>query len=219
MKAFRRPHSRRELIADLCVHVAGLSFGAVGAATLIVLALRGDDPLIIAGLAIYAVGLAGMLGFSALYHLAHLSPRTDLYRRLDHAAIYILIVSTLTPFALNEIGSPLSVVVVTVAWLAAGGGVALTLFSPRRQRKLSVGLYLLLGWVAFVALNPMMAEVSRSALILLAVGGLFYSVGVLFHLWRRLPYQNAIWHVCVLAGAGCHYAAVLGEFILGGSSL
>lgn len=208
-----RSYSHGELRADRCIHIAGAIAGVAAALTLLVLAGWRGGLGLLAALAPYAVGLSAMLGLSALYHLARLSPRTELYRRLDHAAIYVLIAGTLTPFAWREIGGPSGLFVIAVAWFAALIGVVLKFRYPRRLESLSVVLYLALGWIGFMALNPMTAKLPQPVIVLLLVGGVFYSLGVAFHLWRRLPYQNVVWHLCVLVGAGCHYAAVVVAFV------
>jgi hemolysin III len=96
-------------------------------------------------------------------------------------------------------------------WSVALGGVVLKLFWPRRLDRLSVAAYLLLGWSIVVVLDPLLGALSAAGLALLAAGGLLYSLGVVFHLWQRLRYQNAIWHAFVLAAAACHFSAVLSE--------
>ena len=98
-----------------------------------------------------------------------------------------------------------------------GLGVALKLIWPYRFERLSVVVYLFLGWTVLVVIEPLFSAVSIAAIVLLAAGGILYSVGVMFHLWERLPYQQPIWHAFVVAGAACHYAAILCEFVLPGT--
>jgi hemolysin III len=102
-------------------------------------------------------------------------------------------------------------------WAVAGTGVMLKLIWVHRFPRFSVVLYLFLGWTIVVAFETLLASMSRLGLILLVMGGVLYSVGVLFHLWQRLPYQQPIWHGFVIAAAACHYAVVLGEVALPGS--
>ncbi len=202
-------YGRDEQIADRCIHVIGVTGSVIGFAVLITVALAQDSFPLLISLALYGTGLVAMLGCSALYNMTHHASRKEVLRRLDHAAIFIMIAGSYTPFALVKIGGAWGVGLFGYVWIIAAGGVLMKLLDPRRLERLSIGLYLLLGWVGVVALNPLLSALPLPAIALLGTGGLLYSVGVLFHLWGRLVYQNAIWHAFVLAGAACHYAAVL----------
>src|SRR4029079_5520368 len=164
-----------------------------------------------------AAGLAAMFSCSAAYHLFRASRRRDWLQRLDHAAIFAMIAGTYTPFTLR-LERAWALGLTSAIWAVAALGMALKLWQPRRVSKmirgsLSVVLYVALGWIALVALGPFAASLAPSTLILLAAGGVIYSAGVVFHLWERLPYQNAIWHGCVLIAAAVHYLAVLRTLI------
>jgi hemolysin III len=209
-------YSRAERRADAAVHVVGLALGLAGCVGLAAAALSRPDagPRLLAGLVPYAAGLTAMLACSALYNLtdATAAPaRKRLFRRLDHAAIFLMIAGTYTPFALVAIGGAWGAGLLAFVWAVAAGGVAAELLGVRRSERLSVAAYLLLGWSILPALGPLSAAVSPAGVALLAAGGALYSVGAGFHLWRGLPFQNAVWHGFVLAGAACHYAAVLRE--------
>jgi hemolysin III len=177
-------------------------------------AARHRDPVLIASVLIYGAGLIAMLGCSALYHLAESGRRKEWFRCLDHAAIFFMIAATYTPFTLNRIGGPWGIGLFAFVWLVAIFGISIKLLWPRALDGLSIVAYLLLGWSILAALDPLISAVSPEALALLIVGGLLYSLGILFHVWDRLPYQNAIWHAFVLAAASCHYAAILSDVIL-----
>jgi hemolysin III len=129
-------------------------------------------------------------------------------RRLDHSAIYLLIASTYTAFLL-PMQSLAAAALLGINWFAALFGTALKLAWPFRFDRTSVALYLVLGWSGLLALRPIGETLPRAALILIVAGGVLYSAGVIFHAWRGLRFQNAIWHGFVLAAALCHYAAVL----------
>ena len=150
-----------------------------------------------------------MLGCSAAYNLLRTSRRRDWLRRFDHAAIFAMIAGTYTPFTILGLQGGWSAGLTVVIWSVAAIGIALKLWQPRRIEAISVALYLGLGWIGLVALQPFVAALDTSTLSLLAAGGILYSVGVIFHLWRRLPYHNAIWHGFVVVAAGIHYLAVL----------
>ena len=171
------------------------------------------EPRELAALAVYALGLLGMTTCSLLYNLAREHRHRELLRRLDHAAIFVMIAGSYTPFLLLSIGGAWGWGMLGFVWTAALGGVTLKLGWPGRFEHASILAYLAMGWCILVATGPLLTAVSTAGLLLLGIGGLFYSVGVAFHLWRRLPGQNAIWHGCVLAGAICHFAAVVLEVL------
>jgi hemolysin III len=209
MHTFTPTYRRGEQIVDRCVHYVGLVAAPIGAVVLIVAAAERERALTVISVAIYGVGLLGMIGASALYNLAAPSRRKELLRRLDHAAIFLMIAGTYTPFTLVRMGGPWGHGIAVFVWLAAVTGIALKLLYPRRLEGLSILLYLAIGWAILVGLKPLFAAVPLPAIILIGVGGLLYSFGVVFHLWHRLPYHNAIWHACVLGAAACHWVAVL----------
>ena len=205
-------YTAAERRADATVHAAGLAFGLSACVVLgVAMQTGGHDLAAIAALAIYASGLMAMLACSALYNLTVDGPRKRLYRRLDHAAIFLMIAGTYTPFALVALGGAWGFGLLAVVWVAAAAGIAVELLDHGRHDGLSVTAYLLLGWTVLPALGPLAAALSPTGLVLLLAGGVLYSVGAAFHLWTSLPYQNAIWHGFVLTAAACHFAAVLRE--------
>ena len=206
------PHpTRAEWRADAAVHAVGLTLALVGCAALAALTPPGAEWLRLVGLVPYAVGLPAMLACSALYNLTPEGGRKRLFRRLDHAAILLMIAGTYTPFTLVKIAGTWGAGLLAFVWGVAGTGIAAELLGLGRHDGLSVAAYLLLGWSVLAALGPLSAAVSPAGLALLVAGGVLYSAGVAFHLWTRLPYHTAVWHGFVLAAAACHYAAVLGE--------
>jgi hemolysin III len=155
------------------------------------------------------MGLLLMLALSAAYNMWPISPAKWVLRRFDHSAIYLLIAGTYTPFlaqtknVLGSAGLGLGV------WLSAAIGMALKLALPGRFDRLAIVLYLLLGWSGVIAYDTLASALPSASLWLLAIGGILYSLGVVFHVWRGLRFHNAIWHGFVLLAASCHYAAVL----------
>jgi hemolysin III len=165
-------------------------------------------------LGVYGAGLVAMFACSAGYHLIRKARAKEIFRRLDHAAIFVMIAGTYTPFALLNMGGAWGIGLLSAVWAIALIGVVMKLALPRIFERLSVPLYLAQGWAVLVAIKPLVAAVPTLALVLIGVGGVLYTIGVLFHLWDRLPYHNAIWHGFVLVAAGVHYAAILDATIL-----
>lgn len=214
MENRRRPpiawnYDRAELIADGVVHVVGVSLGSIGAVALVTIAALSARAGDIASVTIYAAALIAMLGCSAAYNMWPVSPVKWLLRRFDHSAIYLLIAGTYTPFVAQMKTGFTSIALMAGVWLTAIVGLFFKLLLPGRFDRLAVGLYLLLGWSGAIAYDAVIAALPESTLWLLLAGGLFYSVGVIFHVSRNMRFQNAIWHLFVLLGAAVHYAAVL----------
>lgn len=208
-----REFAARELAADRIVHLLGIALGVTGAIAIVVVAavMRRLDEL--PPILIYAAGLLAMLSCSAAYNMFRTSRWRDWLRRFDHAAIFAMIAGTYTPFTLLGLKGAWSISLTAVIWAVAAIGIAIKLLKPQRIETVSIGLYLALGWIGVVAAGPFMAAFDPVTLSLLAAGGILYSSGVVFHLWHRLPYQNAIWHGFVLAAAAVHYAAVVGVVV------
>jgi hemolysin III len=199
------PPTRREIVADGVMHMLGLGLGLPAAVAMVALGERVGQ---IVPAAIYAGGLLAMLGCSAAYNMLRRSPLRGWLRRFDHAAIFAMIAGTYTPFT-TALSGLWAVALTGTIWSLAGLGIVAKLRQPRWIEPISTALYLALGWIGILTVGPFRAALEAPPLILLAIGGVLYSVGVIFHLWRRLPYQNAIWHGFVLLAAAVHYAAVL----------
>jgi hemolysin III len=192
----------------------GILGGVVGSAILVgVAASVADRPILPAGL-VYSVCLLTMLGSSAAYHLASNASRREFLRQVDHAAIFLMIAGTYTPFTTCRLHGVWAIGMTAAVWTGAIIGAAMKLVGPRGLERGSIVAYLALGWMILVGLRPMLASVDVLTAILIGVGGAFYSVGVGFHLWRALPFHNAIWHSFVLFAASCHYAAILHGVVL-----
>ena len=155
-----------------------------------------------------------MLGSSAAYHLASKASRREFLRQVDHAAIFLMIADTYTPFTTCRLHGVWAIGMTAAVWTGAVTGAVLKLICPRRVERVSIVAYLALGWVILVGMRPMLASVDVRTAVLIGVGGVLYSIGVGFHLWRALPFQKAIWHSFVLVAASCHYAAILRGVVL-----
>lgn len=194
--------------ADLVVHVVGLTLAVVGGVVLLALAVRAHSISLVVGVSIYAAGVVAMLAFSTAYNFAPARLRPSL-RRLDHAGIFLMIASSYTPFTTHSLKGAWAWGMTAAVWTLAAAGALGKLLAPTIDRRFWVAVYLLLGWLVVVALKPMIDGVTWVALLLLAIGGLLYSVGVVFHVNRRLKFSRAIWHGHVVAAAAAHWAAVL----------
>lgn len=204
------PHtpSAAEHWADAAVHLAGVLFAICALAFLFPHAAALENGF---SLLVYGCGLAAMLGASAAYNLWS-GPAKEILRRVDHAMIFVMIAGSYTPFVMLRLNGSTAALVGGVVWTGALIGVALKLLYPRRFERLSLVLYLALGWMLVVCFRPLMDSLAVSTLVLLLAGGLLYTAGVPIHLATRLRFHNAAWHACVLAAAICHFAAITGEF-------
>jgi hemolysin III len=204
----KRPYSAGELLADGVVHGLAIIAGIIAFPVLFSrLVVQGTTSEGIA-LAVYAAGFFLMFGFSLAYNMTPPSQLKWLLRRFDHSSIYLMIAGTYTAL-LSQIEDRFwAWVLIGGVWLGALGGSALKLLLPGRWDRVSIALYLLLGWVAVIAIGPLIASLPAATMILVAIGGLLYSVGVVFYKWHSLKFQNAIWHGFVAVAAGCHWAGI-----------
>jgi hemolysin III len=162
----------------------------------------------VTSVAIFGTALVLLYTSSTLYHSVPGADRKRVLRKFDHAAIFLLIAGTYTPFLLVSLRGPWGWSLFGVIWGLAAAGIALKFWFAGRFRVTSTVIYLAMGWMVVLAVKPMLAAVGVGGLGLLLVGGLCYTLGAGFYLWKRLPYHHAIWHLFVLGGSGCHWAAV-----------
>ncbi|HEV3499897.1 MAG TPA: hemolysin III family protein [Bradyrhizobium sp.] len=207
--AMRWNYDRAELIADGVVHGIGVFCGLVAATVLIVLTAIYATAFEVAVVSVYVAGLLAMLVLSATYNLWPISRAKWVLRRFDHSAIYVLIAATYTPFIMELKDSIFAIALLIGVWCVAIVGIVLKLVLPGRFDRVSVGLYLAMGWSGFMLYDAVVAVLPTMALWFVIAGGALYSLGVIFHAWQRLRFQNVIWHSFVLLGAACHYTAVL----------
>ncbi|MEI9990306.1 MAG: hemolysin III family protein [Rhizomicrobium sp.] len=204
-----RIYSEFEHRADAVIHVLGILF-AINASLWLLWHVTGMSVAI--SVLVYCAGLLAMISFSAAYNLAPYGPSRQFLRRLDHAAIFIMIAATYTPFAANRLAAPYGTIILAAIWLSASFGVTMKVLFPRRYEWLSLGLYLAMGWLIVFVIQPLHAAMSATDFWLLMAGGIVYSVGVAFYVIERIPYHKAIWHAFVLVAATMHFAAVAMEF-------
>jgi hemolysin III len=190
-------------------HLVGAVLALVGTVVLIVLAALEGDPWKVLSVSIYGVTLVSLYSFSVLYHSLRGRARTIL-RELDHQSIYLLIAGSYTPFCLVTLRGPWGWSLLGVVWgLAVLGGMQ-ELRPKSGARILSVVIYVVMGWVALVALIPLLKALSPAGFAWVAAGGLFYTIGIVFYaLDARLAHAHGVWHLFVIAGSATHYVAIL----------
>ncbi|MBL8536270.1 MAG: hemolysin III family protein [Hyphomonadaceae bacterium] len=206
--------NRREHAADGIVHAVGIAAALIGGGVLVAMALftRGV-PMATAG-ALYALCMTAMLAASAVYNLTRPSRYRRLLRRLDEAAIFLMIAGSYTPFTIKLLPPNFAIAVTAAIWALALAGAAGKVFWTHLSDKAWCLIYLAFGWLAVLVLGPVVPSLPLAAIILLAVAGVTYSGGVLLYLNHAIPFRRAIWHACVILGAAGHYAAVLAGLVL-----
>lgn len=199
----------RDELWSALTHGAGTIASLAGGAVLITLAALAGDARHVIGAAIFSATLVLLYTASTLYHaVPHPAAKTRL-KVLDHCAIYLLIAGTYTPFTLVALRGAWGWTLFGLVWGFAAAGVVFKLFFAGRFRLVSTLLYVALGWMVLLAWGPLTRALSTGALVWLAAGGIAYTAGTLFYMSRRIPYAHAIWHLFVLGGSVCHFAAVL----------
>lgn len=211
-EAARRVYTRAEYLSDAAIHVIGVLAALIAAPVMVVLVvLWGADAGTVTAVSVYAVTLIAMLSCSAFYNMIRAESWKPVLRRVDQSAIYMKIAGTYTPFVILT-GAHMGLFLAAV-WSVAGAGAALIIFGSERVKPLAIALYLGLGWAGAVWGGPLIDGLSTAGFVLLVIGGVLYSVGVVFLLWHRLPFHNTIWHVFVLAATVLLYASLLVELI------
>ncbi|MEM1088110.1 MAG: hemolysin III family protein [Pseudomonadota bacterium] len=200
--------SKSAKCADLTVHLSGIVLAIVGAFFLVILSLMYGDAGRVAAVSVYSAGIIAMLSFSAIYNFAPAQRRPGL-RKLDYAGIFLMIAASYTPFTTQRLEGAWAIGMTLAVWGLAGFGIFAKFFLPELSKRFWVIFYIALGWLVIVALGPMLAAVHWVPLMLLLVGGVIYTFGVIFHMMPSLTYSHAIWHGHVVAAAGTHWAAVL----------
>jgi hemolysin III len=197
-----------EEIANSLTHGLGLALSIAGLTVLVTFAASRGDVWTVTGCAVFGVSLVLLYAASTLYHSLRSRRWRRVLRVFDHAAIFLLIAGTYTPFTLVNLRGPWGWSMFWVVWGLAAAGIMLKLFFTGRFPIASTLIYLFMGWLVLVALKPLFGALPLSGLALLFAGGAAYSAGVAFYLWRRLPYHHALWHLFVLTGSVFHFFAV-----------
>ncbi|MCK7459796.1 PAQR family membrane homeostasis protein TrhA [Idiomarina aminovorans] len=203
-----KAYTAMEEVAHALTHGVGAVLSIVALVIMLVWTSAYGNIFHVVAVSVYGASLILLYTASTLYH-AFPWPRVKaMFQQLDHAAIYVLIAGTYTPFALINLRGPWGWTLLGVAWGIALVGVVVELSMKKRAQWLSLSLYLGMGWMAVIAINPMIDNVDTGGLMLLVAGGLAYTFGVIFYVWSSLPYHHAIWHLFVLAGSVFHFFSI-----------
>ncbi|MEM1048061.1 MAG: hemolysin III family protein [Pseudomonadota bacterium] len=204
----QRIYSVGERVADGTIHVIGVVGGLIAATALVTVAIMTLPVSETVSVAVYAVAMVAMFGFSAAYNVIDFPQWKETLRRYDQAAIFAKIAGTYTPLAFAKIGGFAGTGLLVGVWSVAVLGIVGKLALSRRWDRTSLVLYLALGWAGVLTIGPVIDSLPLVSLVLLVIGGVTYTVGVVFHLWSSLPYQNAIWHLFVLVATALHFSAI-----------
>ncbi|EJN6828837.1 PAQR family membrane homeostasis protein TrhA [Vibrio cidicii] len=202
-------YSVREEVANAVTHALGMVFGIVGLILLLLKAAEHNaDTLTITSMAVYGASIIVLFLASTLYH-AISSPQAKRWlKTFDHSAIYLLIAGSYTPFLLVSLRTPLAIGLMIVIWSIALLGIIMKVAFVYRFKRFSLISYLLMGWLSLVVIYQLAITLDVGGLTLLACGGVIYSLGVIFYVAKRIPFNHAIWHCFVLAGCVCHFLAI-----------
>ena len=201
--------SLTEEIWHAITHGIGLGLSIAGLIILVVFSAIHGTALSITSVAIYGSALIILYGSSTLYHAITHTKVKKIFQQFDHASIYVLIAGTYTPITLLTLEGAWGWSIFAVVWFSALLGIILKIFYPGRFERFSLILYLLMGWMIVIAMQPLMQSMESGGLWLLLAGGLSYTFGVIFYVWDSLPFNHAIWHLFVLGGSIAHYLMVL----------
>ena len=194
-------------------HLIGALLAAIGSIILITMATRVGDPWKIVSVSIYGATLLALYVCSTLYHSARGMSKTTL-RKFDHCAIYLLIAGSYTPFALVSLRDKWGWPLFAVVWALAVFGIAQELWLKSVSRKLSLVIYILMGWISLAAIMPLIAALGWQGFAWLAAGGVLYTGGMVFYVNdHRIRHGHGVWHLFVLGGSACHFVAVAGYVV------
>jgi len=201
--------TRCEEIVNTSTHAIGALLAAAGGGVLIVFAAQRGSVWHVVACSVYGATLVAMFAASCIYHVVQ-SPRVKhVLNIIDHCAIYLVIAGTYTPFTLTVLRGGLGWTLFRLIWGLALLGIVLKTFFIDRWRMISTACYVIMGWLCIIAFKPLFVSLQVGGFVLVLLGGVLYTAGVLFYLWNRLPYNHAVWHLFVLAGGVLQYLSVL----------
>jgi hemolysin III len=215
-----------EWLADAILNTASATLALLACLVMAVIAVRrtrcmSDCPertFLPISLTLYGLGLIAMLLCSTTYNLLVDHPARDILRKIDHAAIFVMIAGTYSPIALLGVRGTTGQRLFAAIWGVTNVCIALKFLAPESFEQVSIVAYVLMGWAVIIVRRPLQTTIPAAGMFLLAAGGLFYTVGVAFFLWESLPFHTAIWHGFVVTGAALHYACIVG-YVTGPTAL
>ncbi|MBH9968712.1 hemolysin III family protein [Bacillus enclensis] len=199
----------KEELANAITHGIGFILSIPALVMLIIISIDRGTPWHIVSFSIFGASMILLYLFSTLLHSFKPSKAKNLFAVLDHSAIYILIAGTYTPFMLVSVRGALGWTLFGIVWGLAVAGVVFKCYFVDRYQVVSTLFYLVMGWLVIIAVKPLYFSLSGAGFSLLLAGGILYSIGAIFYVWNKLPYNHAIWHLFVLAGSGCMYFCIL----------
>lgn len=199
----------REEIANTISHGLGLVLALVALPVLVMSAMRAGDVRFLVGVSVFGATMVLLYLASTLYHSTTHEAAKRMFRLFDHTAIFLLIAGTYTPFALGVLRGPWGWSMLAAVWTLAIVGIVLKVIARTRQSRISIVLYVVMGWMAIVAVKPMFALIPMPGILLIFAGGIAYTGGLAFFAAHRIRYNHFIWHLFVIAGTTCHFFAVL----------
>ncbi|MDV2582300.1 PAQR family membrane homeostasis protein TrhA [Alkalibacillus haloalkaliphilus] len=207
-------YSRKEEAANAITHGLGALLSIAGLVVLIVFASLNGSPLQVVSVSIYGTTMLMMYLSSTILHSLKPGKAKDIFLFIDHSSIYLFIAGTYTPILLVLLRGPIGWTVLGVVWGVAILGIVFKIFFVHRFMVVSTLLYIVLGWFIVFVWRPLSAEMELTGLIYLIIGGILYSVGSIFYMWRGFPYHHAVWHVFVIGGSAFHFFAILFYIVL-----
>ena len=198
-----------EEIANSITHGFGLILSVAALTILVIYASLEGDPWRITAFSIYGSSLTILYLVSTLYHSFTHSRIKAIFRRLDHAAIYVLIAGTYTPYILIPLRTTWVIYLLPIVWTMAIIGVYIKVFYIHKYERLTLGYYIIMGWMALIAAKPLFNSIPIESFVWIILGGVAYTTGVVFYAWNRLPFNHTIWHGFVLAGSFFHFMGML----------
>jgi hemolysin III len=205
----RRQLSIAEEIVNSITHGIGVLLSIAALVILVVFAALHGNAWHIVSFTIFGVSLIVLYTASTLYHSFTGEKVKNIFARLDHASIFLLIAGTYTPILLTTLRGALGWTLFGIIWTTAITGIVIRSIYLHKYRKIMVGIYLIMGWMFVFALKSVIHSFPPVSLLFLISGGITYSLGVIFYAWRKLPYGHGIWHLFVLGGSICHFFAIL----------
>ncbi|SFM16666.1 PAQR family membrane homeostasis protein TrhA [Marinobacter zhejiangensis] len=202
------PYPKVEEWLNWLTHGLAALFSVAGMVVLLVMAAGQEDVWKIVSFSIYGTSMTLLFLASTLYHFARRPEMRRVFKMLDHCAIFLLIAGTYTPFLLVNMRGTVGWTLFAVIWGLALGGITLKLVFGHRFKPLQITIYLLMGWLVVVASKELADSVNALGLSLVVAGGITYTLGVVFYLIKKIPYNHAIWHLFVVGGSTCHFFAI-----------